>query len=445
MSLNKNETLSNEFKKLSEENNPADTSKSSENSELFNLHKKSLQDQINLSSGLFSEKIIRDSRQMDQKHSGIEFMSGYNLEIQSKVKVLENKILTKIPKFKKYDIAKLMSGNEVKEREKILHNFKTYVYRKKAGLLGNEMNYMPKPRKGNRVVSEGTKKIKMDKSSEVEEWLDDDVFPSNQLFESKKINSLMKKHRESHSRVSSAYFISAPIKKKKIKDSFKENENQLSAKNSDKFSSPLQNFETPNKNIKKKMMSPPSLTRPTWQQNVHKKRSDIDMQFMLVDEKMCPLTPTKWYPNLQKRCLNEIKEIFQDNELSNPQENDLKLDGFADNLPNLNIFAEDNKTFSSPKKNISNKFEIRLDRFDKLFTSDDSIDENVVGKVNSNSQPLKTNSILNPNVISFEANIFDNIISEQASHFHKFDFNLFDSFDDSKSKKSKSSSNENKL
>ena len=442
MSLNKNESLSSEMIKSSNQSKPVDTSKTSENNDLLITKKESYQDILNLSSGLFSNKKVDDSNSLNKNLSSFEFSDNKNLDEQSNFKVLNNKVLTKNPDFKIFDMMKIRSRNYIDNPEQIINNVKAFVLRRNAGLLGKKNKNLLKTRKGSRVVSEGTKQMKVEQKNEVEEWLDDDVFPSNQLQVSTKMNSLMKKQKTAHTRSGSAVFIQVPTKPKAIEELNRIPCGLINENNNNK-NPPNLNFKTPVKKDKKKRDTPPSLTRPIWQQNEIKKLKNNDMHYMLVNENLCPLTPTKWYPSLQKRSLNEIKETYQENALSNQGQNDLQLNIFGESDPNVNLFSGDNPTFTSSKSNLTNNFEIRLERFDALFNSDKSIDAD--NKENENIFNAKTSSILNPNVISFEANIFDNIISEQVNEFQKNPFDIFNTFSESKSKQSKSSSNENSI
>lgn len=422
--------------------NPADSSKSLKNSDLDEIQKKMLEKKEELSYESSSKNKSKERKPALQNGVFFDPFGSVETPMQKKSESQFNKHFGSYLKFKFNEGGKMLAMDEPENQKSLLHNLKRYKFLKKAGMLPLKNIGMQKNRKASRVVSEGTKKAHLSKKKEDELLLENDIFPSQRLGEPSELNQLMKK-QATHSRVSSEILESTSHPNTSF-DSNKNlftnqiNENILNSKKPRNYK-----FETPNPN-RTESAKPPSLRRPTWQKKARKGLFESDAGWAPYSESLFTLTPSKWFPNLQKRSLLEIRETCQENEnnLLNKKADDSL--NFSDSFSNFKMFSKKSKkdSFLTNEEGNKNKFEIRLDRFDSLFKSDDSSE---LGKnlFTENLPPAKKHLILNPNVVDFEENIFDDIFKqERPKKFlggqSEFPFRL-----GPQSKKSKSSSNEN--
>lgn len=420
---------------------PADSSKSLKNSDLDEIQKKFLQKNEELSFEGNSENPMEESEKTGKKGAFPGSPRNPKSQTENMFKCKLNKNFGSFFKFKFDDKANNLSIDDPKQQQLILHNLQTFMMRKKAGLLSPKNNKMQKNRKGNRVVSEGTKQIQISKKKEDELLLENDIFPSKRLGEPSVLNHLMKK-QATHSRVSSAHLTSIGNPENELKSS-RNGPSTIKKENQLKFNRPLNyKFETPvlDRGFSGK---PPSLKRPSWQKKVRKNLFENGRSWEASSGDLFPLTPSKWFPNLQKRSLLEIEETCQENE------NNLRIKKagdereFEQNFSNFGMFSKKSQKGSFLTKNDdkNNNFEIRLDRFDALFAPEDPLGPKS-SPFQNDIAALGTHSILNPNIINFEKNIFDDIF--EAPGQSEFPTNPFGSPRrlGSESKKSKSSSNE---
>ena len=443
MSLKKNETDSINMIEKKSQQNQADTPKQSKDFDLKSFFPKQIFKDENMSLDFLSTQKKQDifNPNNEQTNSNWAFPSDSKNSLN--VQYSKNQKSVFSPKFKNFDKTKKMFGNDPNSGQRvILHNLSVYVYKKKAKLRSTKKNLLSKNRKGSRVVSEGTKSKNIKKQNEVEIELENDVFPSDRFnlqFEKKS----KKNQKSTHSRVGSAVFISTSLQPNKyVENSEEDNQDDLKINKKKLIHSkgaPNFNFETPQKKISSKKKGPPKLTRPTWQKQANFLSPTSEGIFQPMEDKMCLLN---WHQPFTNQNLLKIEESNKENDTggSGDEFEDFRL--FGRNSPLLNFSNEDQRTLANSKEVLNSNFQLQLESIDSLFNSGPIVleDQEEFG----NQTDFQTNkAILNPNVISFEKNIFDNIGNKRYSETTNGGFPDAFSCNFYSSKKSKSSSNEN--
>ena len=446
MSLKKNETDSMIIFEKNSERNQADTPKQSKNSDLKSFLQKQIPNDENISLDFLSNKknqnIINLNNQVFNSH--LSFPGDSNKSINVQYSINQKSILS--PKFKVFDKTKKMFGNDPNSGQRVLlHNMSVYVYKKKAKLRSKKKNLLSKNRKGSRVVSEGTKSKNTKKQNEVEIELENDVFPSDR-FALKFENNYKNKQKSTHSRVGSAVFISTSLHPNNYIKNNEETKNEelkiIKEKLIKNKDAPNFNFETPIKKHSSKKQKAPNLSRPTWQKQAILNSPNIEEMFKPIDDKMYLLN---WYQPNTNNDLLKIEESNKENDSKESVDNefeDFRL--FGRHSPLLHLSNEDKRTAVNSKEVLNSNFQLQFESIDTLFNSD-PIDFDNQENIDNKNKLQNNMAILNPNVISFEKNIFDRIDSQDyPKNQNKTLSNIF-SNNFFSSKKSKSSSNKNQF
>ena len=439
MSLKKIETYNEELSEKNEKINHAATPKQSKDLDMNSFTKKS----ISLDEDLFSDFLSNYPKNDEVGINKIEFNSKLAIESNSKNSELNDifdtreKVLS--PKFKAFDHTKKLFGNDPNSGQRIiLHNINVFVQRKKAKLKSKKKNPIIKNRKGSRVVSEGTENKNIRTQKEVEQDLENDIFPSDRFNLNFEINK-DKKEKFNGFKVGSANFISTSFHHNKNVD-IKNEELTIINEKSLRFKSPPNlKFKTPVNENKFKKQNPPKLVRPTWQKEAKFSSPDSDSIFRPMNDKICLLN---FYQPLKKENLLQIKESNKENEIGEVRNEFENFMLFGVNSPEINLGSDDRQTLANSEEVLNSNFQLQFESIESLFNSDPiNTDNKEIYQFDNKEDDLK--SILNPNVITFEKNIFNNIFGEKNQNVNNE--NISDCFisDYFASKKSKSSSCEN--
>ena len=438
MSLTKNETHSFETNKKNEVKNPADTPKHSKFSEEIYLKKISNSEEDDVFSDLLSKKLKNKLSELKMECEEIANRTKKDVKPQHNLLNMQNKNLNLSYDFQKYDPSKPFFGNDPNSGQKVyLNNLKTYLYKKKAGLLTPRKNKKPE-RKASRVLSEGTNLRNIKKKNEAELLLDNDAFPSDRILQQDKVQKFIKQQRATHSRVSSAYFIPT---ENDLENLVEIREKNIQVKNKKKFKmlSPSEFcFDSPSRSEIKLTKKPPKLSRLTWQKNAIAKTPDSDFSFLLTNDKLCPPKPSKWYPCFPEGGLGEIEEMNKENEFFLSEFRNENYEIFGEELPRLRLFPDDNRTLATADKFPDSNANSRSNRLDQLLSSF----KVEPLKTESLSQTEDVDKVLNPNVISFEKNVFEDIFGNKRSFSPERKSSGFLEFSSISSKKSKETSND---
>lgn len=352
-----------------------------------------------------------------------------------------NRILNPNADLEPFNRIELEKLDQPEEQVKVLQNLEIYQIRKKLGLLPPKIDEMHKKRKTTRVVSEGAKQPKPSEKRQNELLLEKDIFPSMRLGAPSNPNLLMKR-QATHSRVSSANLISTRAQQNKF-ESIRKESPKKALKNGLSTQIPANyEFQTPMRS-RPFLAQPPRLSPLSWQRKAKEAFSRDGCGWAPWPDAQFPLTPSKWFPSLKKRPLLKIEETCQENEGNPQQPSSFGEDIFSKSGSGFNMILKkgEGNSFLTERDDTKSNFEIRMDRFDSLFAAKPCVALQTELALGDAGAP-KTHSILNPNVISFEENIFDSIFEGRAGSASARSGDSFGAQLETKSKKSKSSSNE---
>lgn len=432
MSFKKNETFPFKLEKGVYRESPADTPRQSKDSEGPQIFAKKLSIADDLSSGIFSQKMQSPSDTKGGLLPLPTFLAGVHSTSGLSQKIKTDNILN----FNNFHRPKPEGLETFEAQEKvILHNLMVFKQRRDAGLLSPRKKKVKKLRKASRVVSEGTKIKAEEEENKAERLIEPDVFPSDRVSQKNQIMGFLKQNKATHSLRSSMHYLTPTHKNNKIDEEPGENLDFII-----KGLSPSQfKFDTPDKQFIKNFKKPPRMTKPSWQRRAKQEMLRDDESFL--SNQGGGGDPLKWYSRMlvDKPLLGG----------ADTQTSDLPGNAFTGNWGRLDhafprLRENDSETFTATtaSKIPIDQSRSRLSRLDRLLSSyrhSQVLEHIQEDQANEGPRP----GVLNPNVITFEKNPFEDIFEKPQRTPSESQKSLNSKSEEIQSRKSRASSNEN--
>ena len=434
MSFEKKETYQYSLQKSDIEQSPADTPRQSKDSDEPQFLLKKLSGPDDLSSGIFSQKM----QSLSGGHQDFMPLPSYlnalrdNSEISEKIKT--NKILN----FNNFHRPKPEEMDTFEAQEKvIMHNLMVFKERRDAGLLLPRKKKAKKQRKASRVVSEGATIKSKNKQNEAEELIESDAFPSDRVGQKNQIMKFLNQNKATHSLRSSMHQLTPTFSNNKIEEHPSEKVDTII-----KGLSPSEfKFETPDKKFVKNFKKPPRLTKPSWQRKARKENIRDDESFL--SQPTTNENPLNWYSRMMNNNIfsGEIDARTTDLPGNAFNGNWARFEGA---FPTLRENNSETLTAFTPNKipvlqNGSGPS--RLDMLLQTYRYSHALENIQEDEISEGAGPGE----LNPNVITFEKNPFEDIFEKSKVKLSENNLSPRVKKSEIKSRQSKSSSNENKF
>jgi hypothetical protein len=438
MSFKKNETSQAKMIKSKRNESPADTPRRSENpdSSLFSM--KNISNADEKYSGLFSYKINSLSGKFNEEKKK-ELPKGFSermVLMEMRDPRIQNLGLEREANFE----SSFNPYGQINEHD-ILENLRQLKYQKRAKLLALRKK-LKRPRKASRVVSEGTKVESKDgqKVKDPEELLEESFFPQDQITQQDTIHKFMPQNKATHSRVSSAVFHMTPsLRNNKIEDlSLLEKKVSFKGLTPSKFV-----YSTPNKEDSPTFNVPPKLSKPSWQRKVQREIQKGEHSFMSSNEHTDFGNPFKYQMGLfPGNIVPTLASEDQGESIRSNVPNEYYR-GFGERfLGRPMMFSGENVTATTATKIPNQIGGDRRSRLDRLLDSFKFARVEEEGSEDQSLEEITENGVLNPNVINFEQNPFDEIFGDKVVQNNQKEDEESLSYEQGKSKQSKASSNE---
>lgn len=436
MSFKKNETSLSKVIESKRSQSPADTPRQSEDQKSSFLSMKNMTNPDDLNSGIFSNKKINFSNRFkDEK--GLK--SPYGLSERFALMEVgdernQNFGITWQGQFESFH-----NMNEQINKHDYFENLRLLKYKKKMKMLPSRKK-IKKPRKASRVVSEGTKveSKQQKKKDDPEELLEEIVFPEDRITQQDTIHKFMPQNKATHSRVSSAVFnLTSMMRNNKIEEQSLENMGRVIKEGltPSKFV-----YTTPEKEQNQTGFVLPKLSKQSWQKKVQREIHKGEPSFFSsnVYSKFGLPFENQYGMNLGNLTLTNLASENPNMQIRSNAPNSY-FGGFGEQFLAPRVpFHEDNVTETTATKIPNRGGNNRASRLDALLNSFkyERVEEEGEGQ---NVEELTENGVLNPNVIGFEQNPFDEIFGDKVVQNDKK--NVIDLLNDdqAKSKQSKAS------